>query len=427
MVSEGSEGAQQGGANTVPALSVCSTADYHLHGAVNEVAAKFLVDTGAAVSLLNKSVWDKISRDGGLQLETGITQKLVGVQGSPLELCGTTQVEMTLSGESFNMVLLVADSITTDVILGRDFLSKNSCTIDVGRNLVHFGERGMTLSLNSGPGDQQVALVSVMLDARLKVPARSEIEVMVKAPKAVTEGSWIVEGCGEKQKALLVARSIVCPGQQEVPIRLMNARDDDVVIKKGTLVAQMEAVEDPPVSTVNAVEEEATSADECKKKVLWEMVSRCDELPDDDREMLYLLLLEYADVFASNPEDLGRTKAITHQIDTGDAHPIRQQVRRIPPYRREEARKLLQDMLNKEVIVPSSSPWSSPWALLIVLVRKRTALFVFVLTIGESIMSQGRMRTLFRAHLICLVGIGRLRWRRKTGRKLPFVSPMNST
>ena len=40
---------------------------------------------------------------------------------------------------------------------------------------------------------------------------------------------------------------------------------------------------------------------------------------------------------------------------------------RIPPFRREEARKLLQDMLKKRVISPSKSPWASP----IVLVKKK--------------------------------------------------------
>ena len=47
--------------------------------------------------------------------------------------------------------------------------------------------------------------------------------------------------------------------------------------------------------------------------------------------------------------------------------PIRQQARRIPVYKRAEAEKHLQEMLQKGVIEPSSSPWASP----IVLVKKK--------------------------------------------------------
>ena len=56
-----------------------------------------------------------------------------------------------------------------------------------------------------------------------------------------------------------------------------------------------------------------------------------------------------------------------HAIHTGYAPPIRQPVRRIPPFRRQEVQKLLGEMLAKDVIQRSTSPWASP----IVLVKKK--------------------------------------------------------
>lgn len=41
------------------------------------------------------------------------------------------------------------------------------------------------------------------------------------------------------------------------------------------------------------------------------------------QEQLYQLLLKYADVFPDNENDLGRSKATTHTINTGGANPIR--------------------------------------------------------------------------------------------------------
>ena len=91
------------------------------------------------------------------------------------------------------------------------------------------------------------------------------------------------------------------------------------------------------------------------------------DLSSGEREMFYELLLSYIDVMAWSNADLRRTDKLQHHIHTGDAHPVRQSVRRIPPHRREEVRKLLDDMLEVGVIEPSASPWASP----VVLVRKK--------------------------------------------------------
>ena len=74
-----------------------------------------------------------------------------------------------------------------------------------------------------------------------------------------------------------------------------------------------------------------------KDAMLWEMVEATGEaLDSEEREQLFSLLTEYADIFAIDSKDLGRTDKVQHQIVTGDSAPIRQQVRRVPPAKREE-------------------------------------------------------------------------------------------
>ena len=68
-------------------------------------------------------------------------------------------------------------------------------------------------------------------------------------------------------------------------------------------------------------------------------------------------------MFAAGKGDLGRTNIVQHQINTGDHPPIKQRVRRYPAARREEERKLVQDMLVIGIIQESSSTWSSPTVL----------------------------------------------------------------
>ena len=157
---------QEKRADTVPAFSVSTAADYHLHGTVNGVATRFLVDTGAVITLLSKGMWNQVNAERKYKLSTNYQKRLVGVQGSPLE---TAEVRITLSEEEFDTLVYVVDSLTTEVILGRDFLKKHSCVIDVGQNLIQFGGRGLTMALDSEAGGQQVEFVSVMLESELKV------------------------------------------------------------------------------------------------------------------------------------------------------------------------------------------------------------------------------------------------------------------
>ena len=102
--------------------------------------------------------------------------------------------------------------------------------------------------------------------------------------------------------------------------------------------------------------------------MLWSIVEETgDNLSSVEKEQLYGLLLEHSDVFSSSNADLGRTDRLKHSIDTAGSHPVRQPVRRVPLVQREEIRRLLKDMLERDVIQPSTSPWASP----VVLVRKK--------------------------------------------------------
>ncbi len=102
--------------------------------------------------------------------------------------------------------------------------------------------------------------------------------------------------------------------------------------------------------------------------MLWQVVEKNGEkLSEPEKNQLYLLLSAYADVFSCSDDELGRTGKLKHSISTGDHPPICQLARRVPPFRRKEVQKLLQDMERRDVIQPSSSPWASP----VVLVQKK--------------------------------------------------------
>jgi hypothetical protein len=58
---------------------------------------------------------------------------------------------------------------------------------------------------------------------------------------------------------------------------------------------------------------------------------------------------------------------VYHRIDTGNARPIRQPLRRLPLAKQAEVSGMLDEMQRRGIIEESDSPWSSP----VVLVRKK--------------------------------------------------------
>ena len=202
------------------------------------------------------------------------------------------------------------------------------------------------------------------------MPPLSEMEVMGRVVQLslVSTTAWLVEPEEEsKRSPIIVVRAMVIPDEGRFPVRLLNPRNEPVNLRKGDQIAVMEPL---PVDIANvvAVVDDATVPRADREQVLWQMVSKSeDKLSNREKEQLFSVLVEFADIFAVERDELGRTGKIKHEINTGTATPTRQHVRRIPPARRTETSKLIKDMLKKEVIRPSASPWASP----IVLVRKK--------------------------------------------------------
>ena len=80
----------------------------------------------------------------------------------------------------------------------------------------------------------------------------------------------------------------------------------------------------------------------------------------DQRDALTGMVLKYHDVFMLDNSELGTTHLVEHVIDTGANSPCKQYARRMPHSLHGRVKDLLKDMLDRNVIVPSQSPWSSP-------------------------------------------------------------------
>ena len=176
----------------------------------------------------------------------------------------------------------------------------------------------------------------------------------------------------DRAASFLVARTVVDLRSSVLPVRVLNPTDRYQCIQAGTCVATSDPVVSvqevdvkPPTGQLSQENEDVPVDVPEHLEDLFKRSTKC--LNVTQKQELSCLLGEFENVFARDRTDLGRTNITNHKIDTGSTIPIRQAPRRLPLFKREEARVAVQEMRKQGVVEPSKSPRASP----IVLVRKK--------------------------------------------------------
>jgi len=97
------------------------------------------------------------------------------------------------------------------------------------------------------------------------------------------------------------------------------------------------------------------------------------DFPIEATNGLKQLLVDHQHTFATSSADIGFCSIRQHNIDTGDAQPIRQAPRKPPLAARDAEDEILNEMLKTGVIEPSISSWTSS----VCFVRKKDNTFRF--------------------------------------------------
>jgi len=156
-----------------------------------------------------------------------------------------------------------------------------------------------------------------------------------------------------------------------IPVRVMNVRKEPFTVKAEVCLANLQ-----PVSVVGFFhitdrgEQEVKSSTSSLKTPAFaqKLIDGVDiSLPDSTRRVLMDILMQHADVFSQSDDDLETTDIVTHSIDTGDAKPIGERLRRYPPAHMKAISQQVNDYLRQGVIEPASSAWT----LNLVLVKKK--------------------------------------------------------
>ena len=115
-----------------------------------------------------------------------------------------------------------------------------------------------------------------------------------------------------------------------------------------TIVEPTESSSDS--KTPSTVSQVATLKSSTQRQDLLIQLMGKPDLPESERKRLVKLLSDHHEVFALEDGERGETDLVEMQIDTGDARPIKQPVRRMPFAVRREVAKHLRKMQENGVI-----------------------------------------------------------------------------
>ena len=350
-----------------------------VHGGIDGLPTKFVIDTGAAVSLVSCKTYEALGMGKNLQ---NISCGICGADGRNIKTQGQTMFEVTIGPLKVDFNMIVAD-VQTDVILGMDFLLEYNCKVDLASQHLII-DRIPVMMWQEGISPSQCRII---MKDDLFIPAKCEVISLGQVRMQGSEAQFNVIENNPKfveKYGLLLARTLIDIRKGVVPIRILNGQPMGVQVHRGTVIGFAEPADECPAvgkrNIVGLVAEEELTVETSQGETInmpehmQELVDKCSKnLATDEKNRLIKTLQEFEHVFVGKDNQLGRTSLVKHTINTGDHPPIKQRPRRTPMHLQEEVKMQINDMLERKVIQPSTSPWSSP----IVLVKKKDGTFRF--------------------------------------------------
>ena len=239
--------------NTRRIVSVANQLAVFADGTVDGVPASILVDTGSAVTIVHRRVWER-GQAGSSKLRPVAGGPVVVANGEPLQILGQAQSHIHLAGGDFTHNVLVTGDVSQDCLLGADFLASHGFVIDLQSRELRQGQSSTPLLHQPGQYTSSRSVCRVSVSDTVIVRAGEEKLLFASVDNspcshlAGTAGVLEPKEGFEERHQLLLARVVATPDRGMVPLRVANLSASAVTLYRGTNIAKF-----CPLSELNTV------------------------------------------------------------------------------------------------------------------------------------------------------------------------------
>ncbi|GFO20024.1 DNA damage-inducible protein 1 [Plakobranchus ocellatus] len=291
---------------------------------VGNVSVDAIVDTAAEITVISEEVYRRLIPKPRLSGKRRVQMAGKG-QASWANLVGPISVKV---GPLSTQETIYVAQINDDMLLGVDYLDKYNAVIDFEDHILQV--QGEQIPLRTLVSDKRS---KAYLKQRCLIPPMSARRVgcQINTPLA---GTILIE---PRNGHDLIIPWVICKDQDSIVTVLCNWTTREITVPENTCVGTAyELSGDGLKQEADHVHERNPVIRSCQ--VTPDLPSHLEplgldsktELDDQQAESLRSLLAEYQDVFAKSDFDLGNFTAVYHTVDTGQAAPIKQRIRRTP-------------------------------------------------------------------------------------------------
>lgn len=326
----------------------------------NNPQIKFLIDTGATVSLLKENILVK-----DCKITNYDSINLLGISPTTVKTLGTLLTPLILSpaaNYSYQIFHIVDASfpIETDGILGMDFLENNSAVID-------FEKRGMSVGQNVWVDFEVKSHVTPTEVNNIQVGSFNSFQEIPSNNK-LDNDNHLVSNSSLGRINLDSLDSININLSSNRNISNNTNENKNTSVKNGipiprvkeSLMSLILHVREEPSEPVPSRNNDTLPLPLNRDQRLLEKVS-IDTTDATQKSVLQSLIVRFSDVFHLSGEKLSATDIVQHTIPIlPNKAPIFSRQYRMGPSHEKEIRRQVTELLEDGIISHSSSAWSSP-------------------------------------------------------------------
>ena len=330
---------------------------------INGRKTNALCDTGATISCANKAFIEKV-----LNVETNITPShihtVVGVGGEQHSVSGKIDLDICFNGVTVTYSFHVIENLHHSLILGIDFMTDFRVKIDMGNKTMSILDTQVcTISTNVG---------YARISNPVTIPPLSEANINIKISRCSNQEVLVEPVAWLQKHNVQGAKCVVTVRKGKAIMRILNPSDKPVHLSGNKVIGIVTPLTQasvfalsPHIPNHDTSTSDTTSNAEISDEDLTFDFANSD-LNEQQKDILVTFLRQNKDVFTTGLHNLGRTGVTKHDIDTGDALPVKSAFYKQSPNLRRETERQVKEMLKHNIIEPSNSAWHSP----VVLIKK---------------------------------------------------------
>ena len=282
------------------------------------------------------------------------SQILNAANGTNISVIGEAKLTIELDGCTVTTRGLVSEHVD-EFLLGLTFLEETGCIWNFKERSIEI--KGAQFKLYAHKPTWSVR--RIVLQDTVDLQPRCQQNVPAKtiySNLAPSFSDWMSQPI-EVKKGVRLVRTVVSDQPTDVHVNIVNTNDHTVTLAKGLPLGRLEEVQ---LMETGSTSPGTSHADDGDTTHIESLLQGVDESVDNaTRCKLQDLLYQHKDVFSRDEYDLGRATMVKHRIDTGDARPFRQPLRRQPAHLLPIIDEQLQEMQRQGIIRPAQSEWGS--------------------------------------------------------------------